>query len=61
VIEVLVLVGKIVFEVLLETIPHWNWGSSGRKYRTYVHALPPGETPLTRRQWRAAEQSNDTS
>jgi hypothetical protein len=56
VIEVIGLVARIVLEVVFETFP--SWGFSGRRtYREYVRGLPPGEKPLGRRAWRAAERS----
>lgn len=56
VIEVIGLVARIVFELVIESFPYW--GSSDRRtYRRYRRELPAGEKLLTRREWRAAQRS----
>lgn len=55
VIEVIGLVARIVFELVIESFPYW--GSSDRRtYRRYRRELPAGEKLLTQREWRAAER-----
>ena len=55
-IEVLGLIARVVFGVLLETI--WFWGPSDRReYRSYVESLPQGTPRLSRREWRAAGET----
>ncbi len=59
-IEILGLIARIAFGVLSEVV--WFWEPSDRpKYRHYKRALPPGETPLSRREWRAAESRGSSS
>lgn len=55
-IEIIGLVARIAFGVLVEVV--WFWEPSDRpRYRDYVRTLPPGEKPLTKREWRAVERS----
>ncbi len=52
-IEILGLIARVAFGVLLEVV--WFWDPSGRrKYRDYLQAIPAGWTPLSKREWKAA-------
>ncbi|WP_422391049.1 hypothetical protein [Arthrobacter sp. N1] len=51
--EILGLVARVAFEVLLEVIWFW-WPADRHEYNAYVDAVPPGEKPLSRRKWKAA-------
>ncbi len=51
--EILGLIARVVFSVVLETVWFW-WPSDRREYREYIDSLPRGTTSLSRRQWRKA-------
>ena len=54
--EIFGLVARVAFEVLLEVMWFW-WPADRREYNAYVDALPPGEKPLSRRKWKAADEA----
>ena len=52
-IEILGLVVRVAFGVLLEVV--WSWDPSDRpKYRDYFKTILAGGTPLSKREWKAA-------
>ena len=51
-IEILGLVVRVAFGVLLEVA--WSWAPSDRpRYRDYFKTIPAGGTPLSKRGWKA--------
>ncbi len=47
------LLAEIGFAVLIESIEFWDF-SGRRKYGDYLKGIPLGETPLSKREWKAA-------